>query len=198
MSFEPDHKALAISGADVASERPPADADSIIAALERAAVAASASPPSRKMVGMAKRLLVELRASCRGRADAKPMILRGRAALKEVEAAYRPNEADVTKDTVSAERRAAKAETASRRVAEGEEVFAQNAERMRKIVGALIAASKTEDPSRFTVQATLCQQIWDEIGPAGVEGPALTKAYRKATAAFWARAGVPDPGKAEE
>lgn len=198
VSFEPDHKALAIPGPDVSDERPSADAESIIAALERAAVSASESPPSRKMVDMAKRLVVELRAACRDRPDAKPMILRGRAAFRQVQDAYRPEEADVTEDAVSAERRAAKAEAARRRVAEREEVFAQNAERMRKIVGALTAAAKTEDPGRFTVQAGLCQQIWDEIGPAGPEGPALLKAYRKATALFWAKAGVPEPGKAED
>lgn len=195
MSFEPDHKALAISGADIVGERPSADADTIIAALEKAALSASESPPSRKMVGMAKRLLMDLRAACRGRPDAKPLILRGRAALKQVEGAYRSDEADMAEDTGSAERRATKAEVARSRVAERQEVFAQNAERMRKIVDALTAASKTEDPSRFTVQASLCQQIWDEIGPAGAEGPALNKAYRKATAAFWARAGMPQPGK---
>ncbi|KQP41737.1 hypothetical protein ASF34_08240 [Methylobacterium sp. Leaf106] len=199
VSFEPDHKALAIPGPDVSDERPSADAESIIAALEKAAVSASESPPSLKMVDMAKRLVVELRVACRGRPDARPMILRGRAALKKVEAAYRPDGADVTEDAVSAdERRAAKAEAARRRVAEREEVFAQNADRMRKIVGALTAAAKTEDPGRFTVQAGLCQQIWDEIGPAGPEGPALLKAYRKATALFWAKAGVPEPGKAED
>lgn len=199
VSFEPDHKALAIPGPDVSDERPSADAESIIAALEKAAVSASESPPSLKMVDMAKRLVVELRVACRGRPDARPMILRGRAALKKVEAAYRPDGADVTEDAVSAdERRAAKVEAARRRVAEREEVFAQNADRMRKIVGALTAAAKTEDPGRFTVQAGLCQQIWDEIGPAGPEGPALLKAYRKATALFWAKAGVPEPGKAED
>lgn len=198
MSFEPDHKAMAIAGPDVSDERPSADAESIIAALEKAAVSASESPPSRKMVDMAKRLIVELRAACRERADAKPMILRGRAALKSVQEAYRPDEADVTEDAVSAERRAAKVEAARRRVAEREEVFAQNAERMRKIVGALLAAAKTEDPSRFTVQAGLCKQIWAEIGSAGPEGPALLKAYRKATAAFWEKAGVPEPGGAED
>lgn len=198
VSFEPDHKALAIPGPDVSDERPSADSESIIAALEKAAIAASESPPSRKMVDMAKRLVVELRTACRGRPDAKPMILRGRAAFKRVQDAYRPDVADATEDAVSTERRAAKAEAARRRLAEREEVFAQNAERMRKIVGALEAASKTEDPARFTVQAGLCQQIWDEIGSAGPEGPALLRAYRKATAVFWAKAGMPAPGRAEE
>ncbi|WP_155912028.1 hypothetical protein [Methylobacterium sp. 77] len=202
MSVEPDHKAMAISKLGGSEGQASADAESIVAALERAAAAIPETPPSRKTVDVARRLHGELRAATQGRPDAKALILRGRAALRQLQEARQPDEAVPAREAAdgenSVDRRAAKVEAARQRVAERGETFAENVDRMRRIVAALEAASKTENPGRFTEQARLCRQIWDDIGSAGPDGPALRKAYRRATAVFWAKAGMKDPDAAEE
>lgn len=199
MSVEPDHKAMTIPTSGGSQPQPTADAEHIVAALEKAAAMVATHPPSRKAVDVARRLFGELRTAAQARPDGKALFLRGRAALRQLQEAYQPVAADVTAPNEnSADRRAAKIEAARQRIAERDEAVADNVDRMRRIVAALEAAARTEDPSRFTEQARLCRQIWDDVGPAGPEGPALRKAYRKATTAFWAKAGMDDPGGARE
>ncbi|MFD1300084.1 hypothetical protein [Methylobacterium marchantiae] len=177
---------MAISRRDESDGQPSADAESIVVALERAAAMIPTNPPSRKTVDVAKRLYAELRPASQGRRDAKALIVRGRAAFRLLQEANRPGETDAEEGAASAEQGAG-----------DDAAFADNVDRMRRIVGALEAAARTENPSRFTEQARLCKQIWDDIGPAGPEGPALRKAYRKASAKFWAKAGMQEPGGAD-
>lgn len=184
MSVEPDHKALATSaeaGAD--PQQSAADAVAMVEALETAA--ASLQTPSREALELARHLLGELRTLCEGRADRKALILRGQSAVRLIRSACYPNMAPAPVQPAGE----ADAQPAPD---ERDADFGQNVDRMRRIVAALEAASRTEEPSQFVEQARLCRQIWDEIGPAGPEGPALTEAYHKATALFWAKAGVPE------
>ncbi len=203
VSVEPDHKAMAISRRDGAGTPLPIEADAIVTALEKAAEGCASAAPSRKAYDIARRLHGELKGAVGERPDARALLLRGRAALRRMQEAYRANAEGQAADEAAvaaapaagaAERRAARAEAVRLR----DEAHAGNAERMGRIVAALEAAARTEDPSRFTEQARLCKQIWNDIGSAGPEGPALRKAYRRATAAFWAKAGVAEPGGVAE
>lgn len=194
VSVEPDHKAMAISRRDGGGTPLPIEAEAIVTALEKAAEGCASAAPSRKAYDIARRLHGELKGAVGERPDARALLLRGRAALRRMQEAYRADAEGQAADEASvaagaAERRAARAEAVRLR----DEAHAGNAERMSRIVAALEAAARTEDPSRFTEQARLCKQIWNDIGSAGPEGPALRKAYRRATAAFWAKAGVAEP-----